>query len=231
MTKNVLVVLTSTDKIPSSGKATGWYLPELAHPYNILREHKVLVTLASPRGGEAPLDPSSVEPWSGDKSSYTFLTTKAGHWANTIPLSVIDPVEAARDYDAIVYPGGHGPMFDLATDEQSIALVREFAVAGKPIAAVCHGPAALANVTLPNGKHLLEGRTVTAMSNAEDEAMGILTALPFQLETELIKVAGQYVKTENLWDAKVVVDGNLITGQNPASSKDLGEALVKALGL
>jgi len=230
MTKNVLAVLTSSSEIPKTGSATGWYLPELAHPYAKLREAGVLVTLASPRGGEAPLDTSSVEPWKDDKDSFDFLSTKAGLWANTIPLSVLDPVEAARDYDALFYPGGQGPMFDLPENEHSIALIREFAAARKPIAAVCHGPSALVNVKLPNGKHILDGRTVTSISNAEDESMGALDNLPFHLESELSKVA-TYVKADKPFAAKVVVDGNIITGQNPNSSMELGEALVKALGL
>jgi putative intracellular protease/amidase len=122
-------------------------------------------------------------------------------------------------------------MYDLATNEESIELARAFAVAGKPIAAVCHGPAAFLNVTLPNGKHLLDGRTVTAFSNAEEEAIGALKEVLFHLETELSKVSGQYVKADQLWGEKVVTDGNIITGQNPASSKAIGKALVKALGL
>jgi putative intracellular protease/amidase len=230
MTKNILIVLTSTPKIPSSGKPTGWYLPELAHPYEVFRSHKYLVTLTSPRGGEAPLDPSSVEAWTQDTSAFNFLSSKAGLWGNTLPFNVVDPVEAARDYDAIFFPGGHGPMFDLATDDHSIALVREFAKLNKPVAAVCHGPAAFVKVTFDDGKHLLAGRTVTGFSNKEEEQLGYSKEMPFELETELAKVAGKFVTASEPFGEKVVVDGNVITGQNPNSSRAIAEAVVKALG-
>jgi putative intracellular protease/amidase len=142
---------------------------------------------------------------------------------------VLDPVEAARDYDALFYPGGHGPVFDLYSDDHSIALVREFAKAGKPVAAVCHGPAAFAKVTLADGKHLLAGRSVTAFTNKEEEEFGFAKTVPFALETELAKVAAKFVAADP-WAEHVVVDGNLVTGQNPKSSRAIAEAVVKLVG-
>jgi len=229
MAKKVLVVLTSVDKFPGSDKKTGWYLPEFAHPYDALVAAGVEVTVASPKGGLAPLDPASVEMFKSDESSVRFLNDKKALWEKTQRLA--DFAGKAGEYDAIFYPGGHGPMFDLATDAESQKLAADFYDAGKVVAAVCHGPAALVNVTLGSGKALVEGKQVTGFSNGEEDAVDLSKFMPFMLETALDeKSGGKFVKADKDWGEKVVVDGRLITGQNPASAKGVGDAIVKAIG-
>ncbi|RYP10011.1 hypothetical protein DL764_000940 [Monosporascus ibericus] len=232
MAPKVLVVLTSYGYIESAKQPTGWYLPELAHPYDVLTSKGVEVTVASPKGGVAPLDPGSVEPYKEDASASGFYETKKHVWENTTPLSRFLG-GAASEFDAVLYPGGVGPMFDLATDAQSQALIAEFVAAGKPVAAVCHGPVALTGVKLKDGTSLVAGKRVTSISNAEDDSLGIRDHLPFMLEDRLRELGAVYEKAPDLWGEKVVVEdgGKLITGQNPASGKGVGEALVKALGL
>lgn len=159
-----------------------------------------------------------------DKIATDFLKQKA-LWTNTAPLSSV----SASDFDAVFVPGGHGPMFDLAIDASSQKLIADFAAQGKVVSAVCHGPAAFVNVKLPGGKHLLAGKKVTGFSNVEEEQVGLTKAVPFSLEDELKKAAGGYEIADEPWAVKVVVDGKLITGQNPASSKAVGEAILKAI--
>lgn len=187
------------------------------------------MTIASPAGGEAPLDPASVEMFKEDAASVAFLRKK--HlWENTAPLASF--LGKSADFDAIFFPGGHGPMFDLANDETSKKLIAEFAEKGKVVSAVCHGPAALVDVRLSDGRHLLDGKTVTGFTNEEEEQVGLTKVVPFLLENRLkegIGAGGKFVKADQPWGEKVVVDGKLITGQNPNSSKAVGEALVKAL--
>ncbi|KAK3294330.1 class I glutamine amidotransferase-like protein [Chaetomium fimeti] len=221
----VLVVLTSHDKLGDTGKPTGWYLSELAHPYDILTAQGFSITLASPAGGPAPLDPSSVEAASDDAVSQGFLTERNALWEATEPL--VSFLGRADEFAALFFPGGHGPMFDLAVDPTSQALVQEFAAKGKVVAAVCHGPAALVGV-----EGLLEGKAVTGFTNAEEEAVGLDAAMPFALEDRLVEVVGKggrFEKAAEKWGEKVVVDGKLITGQNPASAKGVGEAIVRAV--
>lgn len=184
------------------------------------------MTIASPAGGEAPLDPASVEPFKSDEGAVAFLQKK--HlWENTAKLATF--LGHADDFDAIFYPGGHGPMFDLAVAHNSQKLIAEFAEKGKVLSAVCHGPAAFVNVKLSDGKHLLEGKTVTGFTNVEEEQVGLTKVVPFLLEDALIKAGAKVEKADEPWGEKVVVDGKLITGQNPASAKAVGEAIVKAL--
>ncbi|RYP60654.1 hypothetical protein DL769_008030 [Monosporascus sp. CRB-8-3] len=232
MAPKVLVVLTSYGYIESAKQPTGWYLPEFAHPYDILTSKGAEVTVASPKGGVAPLDPGSVEPFKEDVSASDFYETKKHVWENTTPLSRLLG-RAASEFDALLYPGGVGPMFDLATDAQSQALIAEFIAAGKPVAAICHGPVVLTGVKLRDGTSLVAGKRVTSFSNAEEYAVGITEHLPFLLEDRLRELGAVYEKAPELWGEKVVVEdgGKLITGQNPASSKGVGEALAKALGL
>ena len=228
MAPKVLVVLTSHDQLGSSGKPTGWYLPEFAHPYDVLVENGAEITVVSPKGGSAPIDQSSIEAFKEDKSSVNFLNNKKSVYEQTGKLS--DVAGKAAEFDALFVPGGHGPMFDLAVDTTLQKLIADFYEAGKPVAAVCHGPAAFVNVKLSNGSHLLEGKQVTAFSNAEEDTMKLSEFMPFMLETKLNEASGgKYVKAAEQWGEKVVVDGNVITGQNPASAKGLGEALAKAL--
>ncbi|KAK7701110.1 hypothetical protein SLS64_010442 [Diaporthe eres] len=248
MAPKVLVVLTSKDamsKKPTSqlseaekkqAQPTGWYLPEFAHPFYALTgkdaDGKKLsppraeVTVASPKGGEAPIDQKSVENFK-DADSVRFYETEKKLWAETQPLQ--DFRGRAFEFDAIFYPGGHGPMFDLVDDEDSQQLIAEFYNAGKTVASVCHGPIVLVNVTI-DGKPLLQGRQVTGFSNEEEDIIGLTSAMPQLLEDEVKKSGGIYVKADKPWSEKVVVDGQLITGQNPASAAAVGRALAQALG-
>ena len=227
-------------------KPTGWYLPEFAHPYNVLKGSNANITIASPAGGKAPLDPASVEMFKEDKESQEFL--KEEHlWTHTKKLSEF--VGKASDFDAIVIPGGHGrkytvrlqgrvsaqvctAMFDLATDATSQQIIREFYESGKVVSAVCHGPAALVNVKLSDGTYLVNGEPISAFTNAEEDQVGLSSAMPFMLETSLEK-NGAKIEKADPWKEKVVVagkGGRLITGQNPASAAGLGKAVLKAIG-
>ncbi|CAG8922423.1 unnamed protein product [Penicillium salamii] len=234
MTPKVLVVLTSHDKLGDTGHPTGWYLPEFAHPHEVLH-NKVSLTIASPKGGEAPLDPSSVKMFEADATSQTFLKEQKALWTNTHRLA--DIVPRASEFDAIFYVGGHGPMFDLTTDPTSLSLIQTFAAANKPVAAVCHGPCVLLNATAPSGEPLISGAEVTGFSNEEEDAVQLSSAMPFLLETELGRISGKYVKADQAWGEKVVVakaagtGSVLITGQNPASAAGVGKAILEALGL
>lgn len=222
----VLVVLTSHSQLGDTGKETGWYLSELAHPYDVFTREGLTLTLASPKGGKAPLDPASIDA-AKDFSSQTFFRDQSHLWEKTERLSSF--LGRAKDFAAVFYPGGHGPMFDLASDRTSQDLIAEFAREGKVVAAVCHGPGALVNV---DGGGFLKGKRVTGFSNAEEEAMGFEGAVPFSLEDRLKEAVGEegaYEKAEEKWAAKVVVDGKLITGQNPASANGVAEAIVQAV--
>ncbi|KAJ5119721.1 hypothetical protein N7448_010390 [Penicillium atrosanguineum] len=233
MSPKVLVVLTSANEIPAIKKPTGWYLPEFAHPHHVLH-NKVSLTIASPKGGEAPLDPSSVEMFKDD-TSVNFLNNQKALWTKTEKLS--DVLPRVNEFDAIFYVGGHGPMFDLTSDATSIKLIEAFAAAKKPVAAVCHGPCVFLNTKGPSGKPLIAGAQVTGFSNEEEDQAQLSSAMPFMLETELEKVSGgHFVKAAEPWGEKIVVaktevGGDLITGQNPASATGVGEAILKSLGL
>ncbi|KAL6876078.1 class I glutamine amidotransferase-like protein [Trichoderma longibrachiatum] len=225
--KKVLVVLTSHDKIDKINKPSGWYLPEFAHPWKVLSDKNVEFTVVSPKGGAAPLDPSSVELSKEDAVSVSFLENQKSLWENTLPLKQF--VGRSADFDALFYPGGHGPMFDLVDDADSIKLIEEFYSAGKVVAAVCHGTIALVNAKQGNGEPLLKGKEVTGFTNAEEEAVKLTSAMPFLLEDRVKAVGANFVQTD-VFGNKVVVDGTLITGQNPASASELGEAIAKAIG-
>ncbi|KAI9373922.1 class I glutamine amidotransferase-like protein [Aspergillus egyptiacus] len=234
MAPKILVVLTSFDKIAANDHPTGWYLPEFAHPWEVLHDKAELV-IASPKGGAAPLDPGSVKMFENDAISSKFLKEQEALWKNTEKLS--DMLPRVGEFDAIFYVGGHGPMFDLAIDQTSISLIQSFAVAKKPVSAVCHGPCVFVNVTTPSGKPLLADAEVTGFSNVEEDQVQLSAVMPFMLEDELQKKSGgRYVKAAEPWGAKVVVSrvaelgGVLITGQNPASATGVGEELLKALG-
>ncbi|CEN60655.1 hypothetical protein ASPCAL03090 [Aspergillus calidoustus] len=234
MAPKILVVLTSAATNPSNGQEIGWYLPELAHPWDVLQS-KAEFVVASPKGGVAPISTQSVELFSSDPVSSKFFAEQKSLWEDTVKLS--DVLDRVDEFDAIYYPGGHGPVFDLYSDAESISLIQKFALARKPIGAVCHGPAALLNVTLPSGESLIASATVTGFSNDEEDALGATAAMPFSLEDELQRLSGGgYVKTEKFGEKLVVsqvkgLGGTLITGQNPVSGKAVGEALVEALGL
>jgi len=208
-----------------TGKPTGWYLPEFAHPYEILKDH-VQITIASPNGGEAPLDPSAVEASKDDKVSINFLKNNKELWNNTEKLDKF--LGHAGEFEAIFFVGGHGPMWDLANDSTSHRLINEFYDHNKIVSAVCHGPAALAHVKLSSGDYLLHGHSVTGFSNSEEDAMGLTAAMPFKLEDALNTASGgKFVKASQDWGEKVVIarGGKLITGQNPASASGVGQAI------
>ncbi|PYH48653.1 type 1 glutamine amidotransferase domain-containing protein [Aspergillus saccharolyticus JOP 1030-1] len=235
MAPKVLVVLTSQDHFPANNHPTGWYLPEFAHPWEVLHDKAELV-IASPKGGKAPLDPSSVKMFESDPVSTQFLKEQEALWTNTVKLS--DVASKVAEFDAIFYVGGHGPMYDLHSDTTSLALIQEFAAAKKPVAAVCHGPAVLVKATTPSGEPLLAGASVTGFSNTEEDQVGLSPIMPFMLEDELNRVSGgKYVKADEPWGEKVVVSqvaglgGVVITGQNPASATGVGKAILSALGL
>ncbi|BDD63569.1 hypothetical protein MAP00_008443 [Monascus purpureus] len=234
MPPKVLVVLTSQSFIPVNRSPTGWYLPELAHFYAVVKD-KVELTFASPKGGEAPLDPASVKASQNDPISTSFLNEERHLWANTHKLAELVP--RALDFEAIYFVGGHGPMFDLTSDIVSLAIIQTLSSARKIVAAVCHGPAALVNATTPTGTSLIQGSTITAFSNEEEDLMNASAAMPFPLETQLNRLSGGgYMKAEKPGEGKVVISetasgGPLVTGQNPASTKRLAEVVLRFLGV
>ncbi|KAK4214285.1 class I glutamine amidotransferase-like protein [Rhypophila decipiens] len=228
MAPKILVILTSHGKLGDTGKPTGWFLPEFAHPYDEFKSAGFDVVVASPAGGNAPLDPASIEMFKEDASSVKFLNNDKSIWEKTQKLESF--VGRSDEFDAVFVPGGHGPMFDLAVDPVSQKIIAEFASKGKVVSAVCHGPAAFVNIKLPNGEHLLQGKEVTGFSNAEEDIMKLSQAMPFMLEDKLNDASGgKFVKADEPWGEKVVVAGKVITGQNPASAKAVGEAIVKAV--
>lgn len=227
MSKEVLIVLTSHEDLGTTGEKTGFWLEEFATPYYAFIDKGYEVTLASPAGGRPPVDPKSAQPeWETDatKRLENDATAQAAV-ENTKRLSEIN----AKDYDAIFFPGGHGPMWDLAADDITAALVNSFYEAGKPVAAVCHGPAALAKAVDKNGSSVVSGKKVTGFTNTEETAVGLEKAVPFLLEDKLKELGGDY-SCANDWQPHVVVDGNLITGQNPASAGAVAEAIIDSLG-
>ncbi|GFF34468.1 uncharacterized protein C5H10.02c [Aspergillus udagawae] len=224
-------VLSSQSILPSRGTPTGWYLPELVHPYNALASLFDII-VSSPNGGEAPLDPYSIEATKEDPECVAFLKEKSHIWKNTVKLQSL--LGNVSEFAGIFYVGGHGPMFDLTTDEISHALVREFYESGKVVSAVCHGPAALVNVKLSDGKYLVAGQEVTGLSNAEEEIMQFTKDMPFLLETKLRENGGIYQKADSPFGGKVITsgrNGKLVTGQNPPSAGMIGKSLIEAAGL
>jgi len=209
-----------------SGKLTGWYLPEAAHPFYVLEPH-FKIDFASPAGANPPIDPSSIAAFEKDEACVKFLNdpTVKSKLANAKKLVDVD----VKDYCAIYYVGGHGPMMDLASDPVNARLASQFFQAGKITAGVCHGVGALIGATDTNGKSIFSGRATTGFSNTEEEAVGMVSEIPFLLEDKIRFLGGQYDKHPKPWGAKIVVDGTLLTGQNPASSGPLGEAILTSI--
>lgn len=222
----VLMVLTSHDTLGDTGKKTGFWLEELADPYYVFMDAGAEITLASPKGGQPPLDPKSDEPMFQTDLTRRFNADKDANaqLAQTVRLDSVDQ----KDFDTVFYPGGHGPMWDLAEDQNSIRLIESFIAAGKTIALVCHAPGVLHRVRNANGSPFVEGRYVTGFTNTEEEAVGLTKVVPFLVEDELISLGAVFSKVRD-WGVHAVVDGQLITGQNPASSGAAAEALVTAL--
>lgn len=223
---NVLMVLTSHDRLGDTAKKTGFWLEELAAPYYVLKDGGHSVTLASPKGGRPPLDPTSVEPDNQTVEARRFEADAEAQaaLAETVPLAEID----SDDFDGIFYPGGHGPLWDLANDSHSKALIADTIAAGRPIALVCHAPAVLKDVSGADGAPLVRGRALTGFTNAEEEAVGLADVVPFSLEDELQALGAAFTSAAP-FEAHVVADGLLITGQNPASSATAAEALIAAM--
>jgi putative intracellular protease/amidase len=223
---NILFVLTSHDTLGDTGNKTGFWVEEFANPYYILLDKGASITLATPKGGAAPIDPSSAAPDAATAATARFDkdTIAQGIIANTNVLADINP----DDFDAVFYPGGHGPLWDLANDATSIALIEKFNRQEKPIAFVCHAPAALKSVKNEDGTPLVKGKKVTGFTNTEEAAVQLTDIVPFLVEDMLIKNGGIYSKKED-WAAYALQDGNLITGQNPASSELVAEKLLESI--
>lgn len=220
----ILMVLTSHDTLGDTGEKTGFWLEEFAAPYYALKDAGAEITLASPKGGQPPLDPKSDAEDAQTDDTRRFKSDEAAkaELANTHRLSEVK----AEDFDAVFYPGGHGPLWDLANDSQSIALIEAFARAGKPTGFVCHAPGVLKDVKGADGEPLVKGRSVTGFTNSEEEGVGLVDVVPFLVETMLAEKGGRYSKGED-WASYVLTDGTLVTGQNPASSREAAEALLK----
>ena len=222
----ILIVLTSHSELGDTGKKTGFWVEEFAAPYYELADAGVEITLASPKGGLAPVDPKSEEAEAQTKFTRRLDQDEPlkQRLAHTLKLSDVK----ASDYDAVFYPGGHGPLWDLAQDAKSIALIEAFQQQGKPMALVCHAPCALLKAKLPNGDPLIKGKHVTGFSDTEEAAVKLTQIVPFLLEDELKIAGGLYSKGPD-WGVYVKTDGMLITGQNPASSAEAAKVLLKLL--
>jgi len=221
----ILMVFTSHDILGNTGRKTGFWLEEGAAPYYVFRDAGVELTLASPKGGQPPVDPKSDLPENQTEAMARFKLDPEAQkvFANTLKLSDM----RAEDFDAIFYPGGHGPMWDLVDNPDSIALIEAFYNSGKPVAAVCHAPAVLHRV-MYQGEPIVKGKRVTGFTNAEEEEVQLTDVVPFLVEDELKRLGGLFEKVDN-WQSLAITDGRLITGQNPASSTAGAEALVKLL--
>lgn len=222
----ILMVLTSHNVLGSTGRPTGFWLEEFTAPYYVFLDAGQQITVASPKGGQPPIDPKSDEPanqtasmtrFKGDKDAQAVL-------ASTVKLADMK----ASDFDTVFYSGGHGPMWDLAEDPVSIALIEAFYGAGKPVAAVCHAPGVLRHAR-HEGQPLVKGKRVTGFTNEEEEEVQLTHVVPFLVEDELLRLGGRFEKVGN-WKVFTITDGRLITGQNPASSTAAGQALLKLLG-
>ncbi|MBY0238949.1 MAG: type 1 glutamine amidotransferase domain-containing protein [Burkholderiaceae bacterium] len=224
--KKVLMVLTSHDTLGNTGHKTGFWLEELAAPYYTLKDAGVEIVLASPAGGQPPLDPKSNEPASQTDLTRRFEADPAAtaQLAATVRLDSVDQA----DFDSVFYPGGHGPLWDLAEDRHSIALIESFIAANKPVALVCHAPGVLRHVKAADGRPLVEGKQVTGFSNTEEDAVGLTDVVPFLVEDEFNKLGGLYAKGPD-WASFVLRDGLLITGQNPASSEAAAAVLLQQM--
>ncbi len=222
----ILMVLTSHDQLGDTGKKTGFWLEELAAPYYTFVDAGAEVVLASPAGGQPPLDPKSNEPDAQTETTKRFEADEVAMQAlaNTHKLSEV----LNQDFDAVFYPGGHGPLWDLAKDQNSISLIEQTLQADKPVALVCHAPGVLRDVKDAEGRSIVEGKTVTCFSNTEEDGVGLTDIVPFLVEDMLKEKGGKYSKAED-WQVYVQQDGLLITGQNPASSAATAEALLKLL--
>ncbi|RYX95130.1 MAG: type 1 glutamine amidotransferase domain-containing protein [Comamonadaceae bacterium] len=223
----ILMVLTSHDQLGDTGRKTGFWLEELAAPYYAFKDAGAEIVLASPLGGQPPLDPKSNE--ASSQTDHTRCFEKDAEAKAQLAATVrLDSVSQA-DFDTVFYPGGHGPLWDLAEDRNSIGLIESFIQAGKPVALVCHAPGVLRHVKAADGQPLVAGKKVTGFTNTEEEAVGLTKVVPFLVEDELIAKGGVYSKGAD-WASYVVTDGLLITGQNPGSSEEAAKVLLGQVG-
>ncbi len=222
----ILIVLTSHDQLGTTGEKTGFWLEEFAAPYYVFRDAGAEITLASPKGGQPPMDPKSNQPDASTEATERFKSDAAAQseLSKTIRLSDVTP----DDYDAVFYPGGHGPLWDLTEDPVSIALIETMYVSEKPVAAVCHAPAIFRKAKSTHGIPMVKGKSVTGFSNTEEAAVQLTDVVPFLLEDELKAQGANYTRADD-WSPHLAIDGNLITGQNPASSVLVAQALLKKL--
>jgi putative intracellular protease/amidase len=226
MHMKILMVLTSHDQLGDTGKKTGFWLEEFAAPYYIFKDASAEITLATPKGGQPPIDPSSDEDAAQTDDTRRFKADADAqkHLASTLKLSEV----TEGGYDAIFYPGGHGPLWDLATDADSKRLIEAFSAANKPVGAVCHAPAVFRDTVGADGKPLVSGRRVTGFTNTEEQAVGLTNVVPFLVEDMLKAKGGSYEKGAD-WSSFVLCDGMLVTGQNPASSAAAAEQIMALL--
>ncbi|WP_432464495.1 MULTISPECIES: type 1 glutamine amidotransferase domain-containing protein [unclassified Agarivorans] len=224
--KKILMVLTSHDELGNTGHKTGFWVEEFAAPYYVFLDSGATISLASPKGGQPPIDPNSeLADFQTDATRrFDQDETAQKHLANTLKLADVN----ASDYDAVFYPGGHGPLWDLSDNPQSIGLLESFIQQHKPVAAVCHATAALLNVKQSDGELLVKGKSVTGFSNSEEDAVQLSEVVPFLLEDEL-KTRGADYQSIADWNPYAVQDGLMITGQNPASSEMTAEKLLQQL--
>ena len=222
----ILMVLTSHDELGTTGKKTGFWLEELAAPYYAFLDAGAKITLASPKGGQPPLDPKSDEPDSQTDETRRFHADSAAQavLASTVKLDTVDQ----EAFDAVFYPGGHGPLWDLANDKHSISLIEQTLQAGKPVALVCHAPGVLRDVKNADGTPLVKGKKVTGFTNSEEEGVGLTEVVPFLVEDVLKQNGGLYSRGDD-WQSYTVQDGLLITGQNPGSSAETAKVLLARL--
>jgi len=220
------MVLTSHDELGTTGKKTGFWLEELAAPYYAFLDAGAEITLASPKGGQPPLDPKSDEPDSQTDETRRFHADSAAQavLASTVKLDTVDQ----EAFDAVFYPGGHGPLWDLANDKHSISLIEKTLQAGKPVALVCHAPGVLRDVKNADGTPLVKGKKVTGFTNSEEEGVGLTEVVPFLVEDVLKQNGGLYSRGDD-WQSYTVQDGLLITGQNPGSSAETAKVLLASL--
>jgi putative intracellular protease/amidase len=226
MSKRMLMVMTSHEIMGDTGSKTGMWLEEFAAPYYAFKDAGYTITLASTMGGQVPIDPNSLidDAMTEDAKRYSKDEVARSAVSSTIPLEDV----REEEFDAVFYPGGHGPLWDLSDNAHSIALIEAMIAANKPVGAVCHAPIVLKDVKLPNGEHLVKGKSVTGFSNSEEAAMELTKVVPYLVEDELVKKGGNYESADD-FAVKVCSDGLLVTGQNPPSSKPAADALIKLL--
>jgi len=222
----ILVVLTSHNQLGDTGHPTGFWLEELAAPYYVFKDAGAGVTLASPEGGQPPLDPKSDDPDAQTEATRRFKADSAAN-AELAATARLDSL-SAHDFDAVFYPGGHGPLWDLVDNEESIRLIEDFWAGNKPVSAVCHAPIALVNAKDENGENIVKNREVTGFTNSEEEAAGLTKVVPLLVEDTMIARGAKYSNIDD-WQSYTRQDGNLITGQNPASSEAVAQLVLAAL--